>query len=308
MKPSEGGVATRRQWLPIGGLLLLSLLWAVGWVRADLEPAGNARRSFTPLWSEAALLGVFAGLSTAAAVIRRGRWPGWLGLGTAVLVGIGLFAFPTVVVTLAAGWIDDTTRVALFSLTPLFAVVFEPYLGAGVDQARGSFPAAMVAIAGTLLVFPVDLPHSYASAFAFVGLVVAPASVAAANCIAVRELKHGDCSALWFAAVAAGLAACPIAVIASLSHQPAGTGVPAGIWALGDLLALALLFWMMTEMSAVQMTTRFVIAPLMANLISLVLLGPHVQPQSWIGLFLIASGSAWLVFGPNDAQRSRVVT
>jgi drug/metabolite transporter (DMT)-like permease len=297
----------RRKWLPIGGLLLLSLLWAVGWVRADLSPGSGAALRLSPLWSQTGLLGIFAGLAGMAAIARNRRWPERRAAGTAVFIGIGMFVLPTVVVTLAAEWIDDATRAALFSVTPVFAVVFEPYLGAGVNQARGSFPAAMMAVAGTLLVFPVDLPNSDTSAFAFVGVVIAAVSVAAANCVAVRELKGGNRSALWFAAVASGSAACLIAMIMLLFRERAASSVRVGIWTLADLLAMALLFWLMPRMSAIQMTTRFVIAPLMANLVSLAVLRPHVQLQSWIGLFLIALGSGWLLVGPSDTQRSKVV-
>ena len=56
----------------------------------------------------------------------------------------------------------------------------------------------------------------------------------------------------------------------------------------------------MPRMNAVQMTTRYLIAPLMANLISLALLRPHVDIQSWIGLSLIAAGSVWLLIEPEN--------
>ena len=51
-------------------------------------------------------------------------------------------------------------------------------------------------------------------------------------------------------------------------------------------------------MTAVRMTTRFLIAPLMANLVGLAFLRPGVQGRGWLGLSLIAVGSGWLLLGP----------
>jgi drug/metabolite transporter (DMT)-like permease len=289
----------RRKWMPVGGLLLLSLLWATGWIRADLSPGSGAGFRLSPLCREAVLLAVFAVGSGVAEIALRRRWLGWQAIGRAVLVGVGLFVLPAVVTGLVAGTIEDSTRVAVFSLTPLFAVVFEPHVGQGAEQTpenRGGFLAAMTAVAGTFLVFPVELPRSYSSGFALMGLVMAAAAVAAANCIAVREVSHRGSSLLIFAAVVAGSAACLIAAIGAMFRQSAEAGVAMDVWAVLDLIALGLLFWLMRRISAVQMTTRFLIAPLIANLISLALLRPHVEIQSWIGLSLIAAGSGWMIF------------
>jgi uncharacterized membrane protein len=46
------------------------------------------------------------------------------------------------------------------------------------------------------------------------------------------------------------------------------------------------------------MTTRYLIAPLIANLLSLAFLRPQVQLRSWLGLLLIALGSGWLLLAP----------
>lgn len=292
-----------RRWVSIGALLLLSLLWAVGWVRADLSPGSSAGLHLRPMLGQAVLLGVFAGLAAVGAVVLRRNWLARSTAGWAVLVGVGLFAVPLVLTTLAASWIDDSTRVALFSLTPLFAVVFEPHFALEREQTRevrGSFPAAMVAVAGTLLVFPVELPHSYASAFALIGLVVAAALVAAANCVGVREMGSDQGRVPAFAAVAAGSAACLLALLGLTFQRNEAATAGIGVWAVSDLIALALLFWLMGRMSAVQMTTRFQIAPLIANLISLALLRPHVEVQAWIGLALIAAGSGWMLLARED--------
>ena len=305
-----------RKWLPIAGLMLLCLLWAVGWVHADLFPGSRVPGSaaglkMSPLLSEAALLGLFAALAAVATPRRRAWWPAKSIAGWAALVGLGLFVVPAILTGLAKDWIDDSTRVALFSLTPLFAVVFEPYVGPRIEQVsetRGGLLAALAAVAGTLLVFPVELPHSYASAFAFLGLVGAAASVAAANCVGVNIVRQGRNSALTFAVAAAGSAAILLGMLGVAFRQNETATVPLDVWAIADVVALALLFWLMRRMSATQMTTRFLIAPLLANLISLALLRPHVQAQAWIGLLLIGAGAGWMLFASEERNGGSVTT
>jgi drug/metabolite transporter (DMT)-like permease len=298
-----------RKWLPICGLLLLCLIWAVGWVRADFEPGVSGRWSLTPLMAQAVLLGLFAFAASLAAVVRRVRWPardlGW----KAALVGIGLFVVPAVLTSFAKERIGDGTRVALFSLTPLFAFLFEPYLGIGAGEAvenRGGFLTAMTSIAGTLLVFPVELPRSYGAAMVMVWVVGTAVSIAVANCAGVRVARQ-SASVLTFAIVASGSAGLVLGIVGLALRDQVGS-VPFDAWAMPDLFALALLFWLMGRMSAVQMTTRFVIAPLMANLISLALIRPHVDIQSWTGLVMIAAGAGWMVIGPGESGRQSAIT
>lgn len=300
-----------RKWLPMAGLMLLCLLWATGWVHADLFPGSTAGLKLSPLLSEAALLGLVAVLAAVAVLIGRRGWPAKGVACRAATVGVGLFVVPAVLTGLANGWMDDSTRVALFSLTPLFAVIFEPYIGAGSEQTvevHGGLLAALAAVAGTLLVFPVELPHAYASAFALLGLVGAAASVAAANCLGVRMIRQGSSSVLTFAAVGAGFAAMLLGIVGLFFSHNEAAAVRFNAWAAPDLFALALLFWLMRHLSATQMTTRFLIAPLLANLISLAFLRPHVQVQAWIGLLMIAAGAGWLVFAQGESDQARVTT
>jgi len=290
-----------RKWLPVGGLLLLSLLWAMGWVRADLSPGAGAGLKLSPLWREAVLLGVFAGLATAAGAILRRRWPTGNADVRTLLTGFGLFVVPSVLSVLLQGRIDDTSRVAWFSLTPLFAVIFAPHLGmAGEREVRGGFSGAMAAVAGTFLVFPVELPHSYGSAFALLGVLLAAASVAAANCLAVEIVQSQNVCPLPFAAITTGAASILLGIAGLMAIHRSFSPLPFDAWAISDFLALVLLFWLMRKMSAVQMTTRFLIAPLLANLISIALLRPHLEIQAWIGLLLIAAGAGWMLFAPSD--------
>jgi hypothetical protein len=158
----------------------------------------------------------------------------------------------------------------------------------------------MIAVAGTFLIFPFELPHSYASAGAILGVLVAAASVAAANCVGVGLVQQRGICRLTFAAVACGSASILLGITGSIGIVRRSSPISMDGWAVSDLVGLALLFWLMRRMSAVQMTTRFLIAPLLANLMTLALIRPHVEVQSWIGLLLIAQGAGWLVFAKAD--------
>ena len=298
----SGGLG--RRWLPTGGLLLLCALWAARWVRGDLVPGTASGVGFRlrPLCTDAAILAAFAVLAGVGALLRRQSWTRGRVLG-AVLVGLGLFVLPSVVVGFAGEWVDDATRVAMFSLTPLFAAVLEPHLsrdGAERGEARGQFPASMIAFAGSLLVFPVEVPRSYLSSLALVGLVMAAAIVAAANCLAVKIVRE-DGHIFVLAAGSSASAACLLVALGLVFRGNDQLGSSIGLWSLPNLIALAMLFWLMGRMSAILMTTRFLIAPFLANLISLILLRPQVHLQGWLGLMLIAVGSGWILLANRGA-------
>jgi len=286
--------------VPAGALMLLCLLWAVASLRSDLLPGSLPQSDSSPLVNQASILAVFAIVAAATAFLRKANWPRGRSLLGAALIGVGLLALPAFLVELAKGLVDNSTRVALFSLVPVFAVVLEPYLGsASQTPQRGGLAAALVAVAGTALIFPLDLPRASASAAAFGGVMIAVASVAAANCTAVKIAQSQTTLSLFgFASIAAGSAAI-LLTIAGLSIEPHAWPVAhINAWAIPDLLALVLLFWLLRRMSAVRMTTRFLIAPLMANLIALTFLRPGVQFRAWLGLLLIALGSGWLLLPP----------
>jgi drug/metabolite transporter (DMT)-like permease len=56
----------------------------------------------------------------------------------------------------------------------------------------------------------------------------------------------------------------------------------------------------MPRMTAVRVSTRFVLAPLFAILIGMAIDRPAVGPRIWLGMLLAAGGAAWLLFVPDD--------
>jgi drug/metabolite transporter (DMT)-like permease len=293
------GLKTRA--VPIGVLLLLCLLWAAASLRSDLLPGSTTAANSSPFFIQAALLAVFAIVSAAVALARKAQWPRGQALILSVLAGIGLFVVPALLIAVAKGSIDESTRVALFSLVPVFAVVLEPHIGTASSPQRAGLAAGLVAVVGTLLVFPMELPQTLPAAFAFGGIVLAVVSIAAANCLAVRIVTDPTAPSRWsFAGVAAGSAALILFALSAVTERLSPPAFLTDPWRALDLFALALLFWLMRHVTAVRMTMRFLIAPLLANIIGLAFLRPGVQLRGWLGLFLIALGAGWLLFAPAD--------
>jgi drug/metabolite transporter (DMT)-like permease len=303
-------LAERRQRAAaIGGLMALCLLWAAALLRADLLPGTGAGIRISPLELEALLLGMLAAFAGFAGLVRKVPWPRGKARVAAMLAGVGIFVAPAMLTALSMGLVDDATRVALFSLVPVFAVVFEPHLGTGTASARGGLAAGMVAVVGTLLVFPVEIPQTAMAGLGFCAVLVAAASVAAGNCLGVATCRRDDSvSWLGFGAVAAGVAAVLIGAAGLGIGRGDANAVTLDAWAVPDLAGLVLLFWLMPRMSAVRMSTRFLIAPLLANLIGLAFLRPGVQWRGWVGLALIALGSGWLLFAPDERHDESTLT
>ena len=290
---------------PILGLLLLSGLWAISSLSSDLLPH-LSEDSLSPSLRQAALFSVFASIAGGIAVARGLKFPRGRFALACCAIGLGLFVLPSVLASLAQGAISALDRVAVFSLTPVFAVVLQPYLQDG-PPARGTTALAgsMCAVAGILFVFPLDIPGSFHAVAALFALVAAALGIAATNCFAVRLARYcADGSILPMAAQAGASSAVCFAIAGVITHPPAGRWnvllpavlVPFAI----DLPALFLLFWLMRHLAASRMTARFLLAPLFT-----ILAGTALQPGSpparaWLGMALLTAGAGWLVFAPAE--------
>ncbi len=292
----------------LAAFTLLCALLALASMRNDLFP-GSAENSVPPMEREAvpfALLALAAGIF---AVSRRAHWPRGRQMWTVVVISQGLFVAPALLVAISQAWVSAFTRVVLFSLTPVFAVVIEPHISDSArSQSRGGLLAALVAVSGGLCLFPLDLPASIEAAAAFASVIAAVACLAFANCHAVRfasDLPNADVApavAIACASSAIGLAAsCAFTQSLASPRAMIGSGL---VWlVLVTLPGLLLLFWLMRRMSAARMTTRFVCAPWLAVLAGIALERPALTARMILGLVLMAAGAGWLLLVSEDTAR-----
>ena len=288
----------------MAGFLLLCLLWASDSLQSDLVPgqAGKWMPVFERQALEFALLAAVAGIFS---VVRKAPVPAARRIIEWVLTSLSLFVVPSLLVHFSRAWIGELTRVALFSLVPVFAVVVDPYVGRGKTMLSGSgMVAALAAVAGTCLVFQVDVPHSISSGAAWCAVIVAAVCIAVANSRAVL-LANDEVSLMSTIAIASGTACAGFGLASALTEHPLWSGSGFGLaWTALMSFAALLLFWLMKRMTAVSMTTRFVVAPLFANLAGLAMLRPTLRGRAVAGLLLIAAGAGWLLLARDDAQTS----
>src|ERR1039458_7371112 len=300
----------RVELVPLVALLLLCFLWSLGSLRADLLP--NATSSaFPPMAREAIPLGLLAVAAGLFSAIRGAPWPGGRQLGACVLVGIGLFVAPAALLGFAATSVPSLEREALLSLCPVFAVVLEPHLGPNDSKRenKGVLVTAFAAMAGTLCLFPVEVPNSIAAGGGFCAVILAAATIAVSNGYAVR-IAHDirPKSIATFAAVAGGTAALSLFTISLITEHAVWNwnGLRSELtWPSAvELPALLLLFWLMRRVSAARMTTRFVVSPLLTILISAALFRPEIEARGWLGIVLMAAGSGWMLLGPVEDEET----
>jgi drug/metabolite transporter (DMT)-like permease len=304
--------------VPVAALLFLCLLWSLASLRIDLLPALD-NQALPTMEKQALPLGLLAITSSLIAISRRANRPQMRQIRSAILIGLGLFVAPAVLVSLSNQGISQLTRVALFSLVPVFTVVLEPHIsephisephisGTTSQQPRGALIAALLAVGGTLCIFPADIPSSPAAAAAFGAVVLAAACIATASCLAVKAATESPITTT--AAIAGTTALASFAVLGPLLERGRGPWTWNGIgpelaWSTAvDLPALLLLFWLMTRMSAVRIATRFVIAPLITALFGIALLRPQVSLRDVLGFLLLAAGAGWLLIAPDEEPDS----
>jgi drug/metabolite transporter (DMT)-like permease len=278
---------------------------AVASLRTELFPSLGVD-SLSPAPRQAALFSIFAAVAASVAVARRFEFPRGLRAWACVSIGLGLFVVPAALVACAQGWISALDRVAVFSLTPVFAVVLEPYLqGTALRQGKAALAGALAAVAGILCLFPLDIPGSFRAAAALFALLAAVVSIAATNCLAVRLARNlaGRSTLPMAAQAGAGSAVCFAAAAAFTPHTAwRWSALPAQLLGLLviELPALFLLFWLMRRLAASRMAARFFLAPLFAILAEIALEPTSPPVRGWLGMALLAGGAGWLVFAPAE--------
>jgi EamA domain-containing membrane protein RarD len=164
----------------------------------------------------------------------------------------------------------------------------------------------------------VNYPQSPQATLAFASILLAVASISAANCLAEATAGHAKsqppAAFATTTAIAAITAAISFVLLSALFEQVPWTAVlqqvrtsgvipylPSLLWsALIELPALVLFFWLVPRLSAIRLSTRYLLAPLLSILVGTALLRAQqqIQPRTWIGLALMAVSVAWLLSAP----------
>lgn len=298
-----------RRSLPAAVLLALGLLWALDSLRSDLWPGPFRAADRLPFFEHETLRWAVLALASLA-LVRRRSWPSKRTFFHCALIVLGLFVVPAVLIHAAGANVPALTRVALFTLTPLFAVIFEPFFGEPlIANARGAFAAALALAAGALFLFPFTLPGSSAQALAEGVLLLTVALIAALTCRAVRIARSSNAPSLpgWiFVCTAAAVISFSVISLISQPPVPIDWRVwPSLLWTLLiDFPALVGFFWLLPRLSATRITLRFVLAPLFAALMSLIAFTPSVSLSAAVGLALMAAGAVWILLGPDGLSSS----
>lgn len=306
------GSARKRRAIALAALLLLSLLWA-GEV---LRPLADSSAVFgtVPQHERHAMAFIFLAVIAGVVTSRRPA-PGMRLVRESLLVGLGLFVVPAFLVDLAALRTYPPTRAVLLTLVPLFAAVFEPYIvanaGIGMNdmnrrQNRFALLAALVGVTGAICIFPVELPASIQAFAAFCVVILAATSIAAAGCKAAAVAQENAASLATIAAIASGVAALFNAGASAVLERPTlawNALWPELLWSAAvELPALALLFWLMRRLTATQMATRYLLAPMIAIAAGALLVQAPLNSRICLGLVLMAASAAWLLFAAETQQ------
>src|SRR5579862_2978830 len=209
----------------VAALLLLSMFWALDGLGPDLFPA--LRRSSLPLMERETIAYLLAALVAAGfAFTRKSKWLAARMALTWAGVGLLMFAAPVLTSLFAQSGVGQLERVAIFSLTPVIAIVLEPHIGSTTLQGRGTLAAALISVAGALCIFPLNVPGTPGALFAVIAVIAAAACVAVGNCIAVRNASAQEKQpTATFAALACGAAALAFA-IAGMFTEPGQWQIP----------------------------------------------------------------------------------
>ena len=298
------GTDTTGKWKLVAALFLLCLLWALDGLGPDLFPV--LRYSQLPAMERQAITyTLLAAVAASYSVAKRAKRPAvrtalaWVG------IGLLLFAAPALLVAAAQGWVSQLERVAIFSLAPVFAVVLEPHLGNSDLRSSSALFAALVAVAGALCIFPLNVPGSPGAVTALVAVVAAVACAATGNCLAVRlASSQSNPSLASCAAIAGGSSAFAFAAAGACTEHAQwhiSQSVTQLVWiAVIDLPALLLIFWLLRCMSGARMTTRYILAPLLIVLVGIALEQSAITTRMVVGTILMAAGAMGLLLAPDD--------
>ena len=157
---------------------------------------------------------------------------------------------------------------------------------------------ALAAFGGALLLLPVGLPGSLLGDLKLAGLILALLLVGICS---VRMFRLLQPVTYLDAAVVIGLANAIFLSICTITNgsflwrwSPMTTII--SIASLIDLIEMALLIWLLREMSPIRLSARYLVIPLFTLIEGYLILQPQVTARLLVGATLLAAGAAWILF------------
>ena len=280
------------------GFLLLCLLRATAWIIPSTEaslPAAEHQAILYGIVGIGALLFATRGLSDR---LRASTWAS-LSIGS-----IGLFGLPVVLIGWAQGGVTATGISALFAAVPAVVAVVMATESEGAG--RRFLTPALVAFGGALLLLLVGLPGSLVGDLKLAGLILA---ILLVGICGVRMFRLLQPVAYLDAAVVIGLANAIFLSICTITNgsflwrwSPMTTII--SIASLIDLIEMALLIWLLREMSPIRLSARYLVIPLFTLIEGYLILQPQVTARLLVGAALLVAGAAWILFARIEENTS----
>lgn len=280
------------------GFLLLSFLRATAWIIPSTEaslPAAEHQAILYGIVGIGALLFATRGLSDR---LRASTWAS-LSIGS-----IGLFGLPVVLIGWAQAGVTATGISALFAAVPAVVAVVMATESEGAG--RRFLTPALVAFGGALLLLPVGLPGSLVGDLKLAGLILA---ILLVGICGVRMFRLLQSVAYLDAAVVIGLANAIFLSICTITNgsflwrwSPMTTII--SIASLIDLIEMALLIWLLREMSPIRLSARYLVIPLFTLIEGYLILQPQVTARLLVGAALLVAGAAWILFARIEENTS----
>ena len=272
------------------GFLLLCLLRATAWIIPSTEASLPAAEHQAILYG---IVGIGALLFAGRGLSDRLRASTWASLS---IGSIGLFGLPVVLIGWAQGGVTATGISALFAAVPAVVAVVMATESEGAG--RRFLTPALAAFGGALLLLPVGLPGSLLGDLKLAGLILALLLVGICS---VRMFRLLQPVAYLDAAVVIGLANAIFLSICTITNgsflwrwSPMTTII--SIASLIDLIEMALLIWLLREMSPIRLSARYLVIPLFTLIEGYLILQPQVTARLLVGATLLAAGAAWILF------------
>jgi drug/metabolite transporter (DMT)-like permease len=227
----------------------------------------------------------------------------WVGL---VIAGVSFWGVPACLIHWVGGGISSVVISATFALLPAVVALMTAIGGMTGDKGEGwgFFTPALAGFGGALLLLPVGLPESVREQL-MLAVVFGAVTVGAGAGVWMYRLLKGEGFGLRVAIVcfanAAFLTICGLLAGGfggGWSGLAAMLSISSGI----DLIQIAMVFWLLREMSPVRFAIRYLVIPLLTLVEGYIVLRPELTARMVVGAALLVGGTAWILFSKTSDE------